>query len=234
MTTTALQFTPQVFALPGVAVSDVASTLHQSTPPPTVTLTPNVTVDGLPTTSYTLSLLSPPTHGTAVVSGLGFQYTPAAGYYGADTFTYKATASGVDSNNATASLEILVPILARPIQKQHRLLADLYADTTLDCYCRSDAGPLDLTGYDLTAHVHPYNRPQPYGQDYGVGWPGIYVPYHTEFQATQLEAGHVQFTIDHGTLRQRLGSGLWKVNLVAVDPTSQARARVYTALLTIQ
>lgn len=236
MSVTLFTFTPEVdVPVPPVVVAgDVSSTINLATPPVADSMLPTVTADGVPTMSYTLTIVSGASHGTAAVSGTNLQYTPAAGFAGVDTFTYKATVSGVDSNVATVTVNVLAPPLGKNIQKQNRLLADLYADTTLDCYCRTDSGPMDLTGYQLTAHVHPYNRPQPYGQDYGVGWPGIYVPYHTEFPAEQVAIGHVQFTVDHGTIRQRLGSGMWRVNVVAVNPNTEARTRVYTALLTIQ
>ncbi len=230
-----VDFTLAVAAAPIMPVcGDVSGSENLATPQGTIVMTPVVTVSGTPVTPDSLTITEAPTHGTASVVGATLHYTPNAGIAGTDAFHYFATVSGLPSNTATANVEILVAPLARSIQKLNRLLADLYSDTTLDCYCRSDLGPLDLTGYDLTAHVHPYNRPQPFGQDYGVGWPGIYVPYHTEFPAEQVAVGHVQFTVDHGTIRQRLGSGIWRVNVVAVDPNTQARTRVYTALMTIQ
>lgn len=122
----------------------------------------------------------------------------------------------------------------KSVQKQNRLFADLFADTVMDCYCRDDNGPMDMTGYNLTAYVHPWNGQQPLGQDYGVGWPGIYVPFRTEFPATQIAVGHVQFTVDHGTIYQRLGPGMFRVFVTAEDPTTLSRTRVYTALMTIQ
>ena len=122
----------------------------------------------------------------------------------------------------------------KPIQKQHRLIAYMHDDTVIDCYARSDLGPLDMTGYTLTANIRPYNRPQPFGQDYGVGWPGVYVPFHTELPAEQLEVGHIQFTLGGETIRQRLGNGMYRLYVTAQNPTTLAKTRVYTALLTIQ
>lgn len=124
--------------------------------------------------------------------------------------------------------------LGPPIQKQNRLLAYLYADTVLDMFPRTDFGAMDLTGYELQTWIHPYQRPQPWGVDYGPGMAGYYVPWQTQLPAEQVAIGHVQTTIDHGTIRARLGAGLWRLHLVAINPTTQARTRVYTALLTIQ
>jgi hypothetical protein len=232
--TTILQFNPMVSLPPVVAAPDIAESMHTAATPPSVSTTPAITEDGTVVTPDSLTIVTPPAHGTASVSGVSLVYTPAANFAGLDSFTYYATKSGINSNTATVSVSVSPPTFGPKNQKLQRLLADIYADTTLDCYVRNDAGPIDLTGYQLTAHLHPYNRPQPFGQDYGVGWPGIYVPWHTEFPAEQLEVGHVQFTVDHGTIHQRLGPGMFTMHLVAVDPVSLSRTRVYTALLTIQ
>jgi len=53
-----------------------------------------------------VAVASGPAHGTVSVSGLTVTYTPAAGYAGADSFTYTATGPGGTSNAATASLTV--------------------------------------------------------------------------------------------------------------------------------
>src|SRR3546814_4368033 len=50
-----------------------------------------------------------PAHGTASVGGDVVTYTPAAGYYGADSFTYTATGPGGTSAPATVSLTVCPP-----------------------------------------------------------------------------------------------------------------------------
>ena len=50
-----------------------------------------------------------PAHGTTSVAGDVVTYTPAAGYYGADSFTYTATGPGGTSAAATVSLTVAVP-----------------------------------------------------------------------------------------------------------------------------
>src|SRR3546814_13537192 len=50
-----------------------------------------------------------PAHGTASVGGDVVTYTPAAGYYGADSFTYMATGPGGTSAPATVSLTVGTP-----------------------------------------------------------------------------------------------------------------------------
>lgn len=58
--------------------------------------------------------VSQPAHGVATVNTDGsFTYTPQAGYTGADSFTYKATDGGPDSNLATVSLTA-TPVVVTP------------------------------------------------------------------------------------------------------------------------
>jgi uncharacterized protein YhjY with autotransporter beta-barrel domain len=51
-----------------------------------------------------------PTHGTASISGDEVTYTPAAGYFGADSFTYTATGAGGTSNVSTVDLTVATPV----------------------------------------------------------------------------------------------------------------------------
>ena len=57
--------------------------------------------------ALTAALVSGPSHGTLTLNANGsFTYTPTAGYYGADSFTYKANDGLADSNVATVSLTV--------------------------------------------------------------------------------------------------------------------------------
>ncbi len=234
MSTTIIKFTPEVEAPVVPVAPDLSGSENFSVPPTVITLTPVITEDGSPVTADSLTITEGPSNGTAVVVGLTLQYTPNSGYAGPDAFSYLATVGGVESNIATVTITVNVIALGRPIQKQNRLIAYLHDDTVVDCYARTDTGAMDVTGYDLTAHIRPYNGRQPLGQDYGVGWPGIYVPFHTELPAQQIEVGHIQFTLDHGTIHQRLGPGLFRLYITAQNPVTLAKTRVYTALLTLQ
>src|SRR5207248_532913 len=52
-------------------------------------------------------LITPPTHGSLTLNTDGsFCYTPAANYYGPDSFTYKASDGTTESNLATVSLTV--------------------------------------------------------------------------------------------------------------------------------
>jgi VCBS repeat-containing protein len=57
--------------------------------------------------ALTAALVAGPAHGTLALSANGsFSYTPAAGYTGGDSFTYKANDGQLDSNSATVSLTV--------------------------------------------------------------------------------------------------------------------------------
>ena len=60
-------------------------------------------------TATTVSLVSTPLHGSASVSGLNIIYTPTAGYFGADTFLYKASNIAGDSAPASVSINVIIP-----------------------------------------------------------------------------------------------------------------------------
>ncbi len=89
-----------------VAVNDSAST--QANQPVTVNVTAN---DSGPITSVAIS--TPPSHGSATVSGLNVVYTPASNYFGSDSFHYIATGPG--GSSAPAAVALNVTPLAVPV-----------------------------------------------------------------------------------------------------------------------
>ena len=56
-----------------------------------------------------LAIETAPAHGTTSIAGDVITYTPTAGYYGADSFTWTATGPGGTSSAATVSLTVAVP-----------------------------------------------------------------------------------------------------------------------------
>jgi DNA/RNA endonuclease G (NUC1) len=68
----------------------------------TITLT-GADVDG---DALTFVIVTPPSHGTANVSGASVTYTPDANYNGLDSFTFKANDGALDSTAATVSLTV--------------------------------------------------------------------------------------------------------------------------------
>ncbi|MES2987553.1 MAG: Ig-like domain-containing protein [Pseudomonadota bacterium] len=68
-----------------------------------------------------------PAHGTASIAGDVVTYTPATGYYGADSFTYTATGPGGTSPAATVSIVVATP--AAPIAADKDGVAVSYASS---------------------------------------------------------------------------------------------------------
>jgi len=58
-----------------------------------------------------VSIVTPPSNGNAVVSGTSINYTPNAGFAGSDSFTYNASNNTGTSNNATISINVANPTL---------------------------------------------------------------------------------------------------------------------------
>lgn len=73
------------------------------------TITPQITVDGIPAQGYALRIVTQPMQGTVTISndGTGFIYTPTLGTtLVPDSFTYQANVSGAISNIATVNIYI--------------------------------------------------------------------------------------------------------------------------------
>ncbi len=74
-----------------------------------------------------IAVATAPAHGTASVAGLVITYTPTAGYYGADSFTFTATGPGGTSAPATVSLTVATP--AAPVVAVRSGVAVTYNST---------------------------------------------------------------------------------------------------------
>jgi VCBS repeat-containing protein len=99
--------TPVVVNRPPVSVDDSYATNEDQ---PLVITTPGVlTNDSDPDhDSLTAVLVTGPAHGTlALNANGGFTYTPAANYFGADLFTYKADDGKISSSIATVRLTVI-------------------------------------------------------------------------------------------------------------------------------
>lgn len=89
---------PRPPAPPVVSSGSISTTVSTA-----VTIIPGVTSG----TAKSSVVVTQPTHGTVVVSGINLIYTPALGYTGSDTFTFQVLdASNQASNTATISLTI--------------------------------------------------------------------------------------------------------------------------------
>ncbi len=71
-------------------------------------ITPNLTGG----TAASVAIAAPPSHGTATVAGNTFSYTPAAGFSGADSFTYTAANTTGTSAAATVTVTVSPPTFA--------------------------------------------------------------------------------------------------------------------------
>ncbi|MGK3141905.1 autotransporter domain-containing protein [Pantoea sp. C2G6] len=63
-------------------------------------------------TASSVTLVTPPAHGSASVSGTSLSYTPVAGYSGSDSFVWHAANSGGTSADATVSITVSAPVLS--------------------------------------------------------------------------------------------------------------------------
>ena len=94
---------------PLVAASKAITAAYNSSGTTSTTIDLTSAISGGTPTSITVT--SAPVHGSTAVIGLVVTYTPAQGYYGADSFTYTAAAGGVSSNDATVSITISAPTI---------------------------------------------------------------------------------------------------------------------------
>lgn len=69
-------------------------------------LVPTITAGGSPVTPDSLTIATPPAHGTAQVVGDTITYLPHVGFSGSDAFAYYATLGGINSNNATVNVAV--------------------------------------------------------------------------------------------------------------------------------
>ena len=67
----------------------------------------SVALDGTVVTPATLTIVTPPSTGTASVVGTNIVYNAAAGSYGIDSLTYSATYSAQTSNTATITVGLV-------------------------------------------------------------------------------------------------------------------------------
>lgn len=101
VTTTTYTVTVTRSAEPAPRVSNASITTAYNTPTAI-----NITGSGV-ITAY--AIVGAPAHGAAAVSGSSAIYTPNAGYFGADAFTFDAEGPGGTSNTATLSIMVAPP-----------------------------------------------------------------------------------------------------------------------------
>ena len=72
-----------------------------------------------PARSLTYTVVSNPAHGTLSGTAPNLTYTPAAGYFGADSFTFKVNNGSLDSNTATVSITVTQVVQAPTANSQN-------------------------------------------------------------------------------------------------------------------
>ncbi len=81
-----------------------------------------------------VAIVTAPGHGTATLAGLVATYTPQAGYYGPDTFTYEATGPGGSSGQATVNVTVARPgapvASAKSLELKHGQSGDVALEAT--------------------------------------------------------------------------------------------------------
>jgi VCBS repeat-containing protein len=97
--------------------------------------------------ALTAVLVTAPAHGTLTLNADGsFEYTPAANYNGADSFTYQASDGALDSNTATVTITVN-PVNDAPVAQ------DLSATTDEDTAVGVTLTATDIDGDPLTYTV---------------------------------------------------------------------------------
>jgi uncharacterized repeat protein (TIGR01451 family) len=101
---------------PPVAVNDAATTL-QNNPISVAVLANDFDVNGDP---LTITAVSVPSHGSAVINGTNIDYTPNNNYVGPDSFTYTISDGRGGSAMATVSITVNpIPVIDLSIVKSH-------------------------------------------------------------------------------------------------------------------
>lgn len=156
--------------------------------------------------------LSDPSHGALTLNADGaFVYTPAANYFGPDSFTYKANDGSADSNTATVSITVNAvsdpPTVTTPPNQE-----DAEGETIT---------PLQIQASDIEGHTLTYNA---------SGLPGgLSINTATGLISgalTYTSAGvhTVQVTVTDSTGRSTIVSFTWTVTNVNRPPTIVAPA----------
>lgn len=125
MTTLFLAFAPE-YETPVPVSPDESITCVQGSSNNSVT--PVITQSGSPVAPDSLTVVTQPAHGSASVDGVSLLYTPSASYFGTDSFTYKATVSGIDWNVGTVTATV-TPAACDEIGRTTRAVASAYYRT---------------------------------------------------------------------------------------------------------
>jgi hypothetical protein len=120
----------------------VVGDLAVTTLPDTATsdlLVQDVLTDPDPGDTHTLSVTTPPTHGSTSVSGLRITYTPSGGFFGVDTVGYTVNDGTADSNEGTARVTVAGRFTTGP-EPRDVAFGDFDGDGNLDIAVADELG----------------------------------------------------------------------------------------------
>jgi hypothetical protein len=147
-----------VTVLPGDPVAhnqSVTVPYDTATPITLVATDPNTPVDSL-----TFTIVSAPGNGALTGSGATRTYTPAAGYFGTDSFTFKANDGLTDSNVATVSITVNPPPVA-PVDlalSNTALYTEYGSGSFAGLFTATDGNPDDTFTYALVGGAGSTNN----------------------------------------------------------------------------
>ena len=140
----------------GIASEELDGTIDYDVAAPTGVLSNDTDADG--TASLTAAVVTGPAHGKLALAADGsFTYTPAAGFTGTDTFTYRANDGQLNSNVATATVH--VGKAAAAAAAVTRPVAPTPIGQTTDTAARRDLDVTTTARSTLTVHAPAAVRP---------------------------------------------------------------------------
>ncbi|SFH02915.1 Putative Ig domain-containing protein [Ensifer sp. OV372] len=157
-----------------------------------------------------VTVTTAPSHGTATVAGTSFNYTPAAGFSGTDTFSYTATNATGTSAPATVTVTVSPPIFAFT-----PLPGPLPGATV--------AQPYDQT-ISATSGTGPYSYAITGSQP-----PGLTLAANGRLSGTPTVDGNFNFTIEATDANSATGSVTYSLAVAVEAPSAGAVALTVAA-----
>ncbi|MCL4874213.1 tandem-95 repeat protein [bacterium] len=145
------------------AIDDTYSTLEDT---PLQVAAPGVLGNDSGEGDLTAQLASGPSNGSLTLNSDGsFLYSPVTGYYGTDTFTYRAVSEGVESDSATVSITVARASNTAPVGYQDSATTNFNTPVVipvLENDVDADGDPLSVAAITIpppngTATINPDN-----------------------------------------------------------------------------
>ncbi|MFK0274923.1 putative Ig domain-containing protein [Ensifer sp. NPDC090286] len=153
-------------------------------------------------TAASVAIVATPSHGTATVAGNTFSYTPAAGFSGADSFTYTATNTTGTSAPATVTVTVSPPTFA------FTPAAGALAGATV-----ADA-------YDLTITAANGTAPYTYAVTGGALPAGVTLAADGRLSGTPTSDGPATFTVTATDANNATGTASYSLAVAVEAPSA--------------